>query len=215
MAFLFDTLKIADPTYLDIGANNPIRLSNTYYFYQMGSRVVCSEPNPVLSRQFRSIRPRNNTLNDGISPKTEQSLPFYLFGPGGDGVSTFCKDHADHSKKPPHSGSSKLSRSRSRPRIRSLNPILIMLRICSQSMSKAWTRRSCGPMTLKIMHQRSCARKITVRKVPSLQKIPNYMTSYCRNNIVRILILVSTTFLSDRMLRRSIFLKPNRFARET
>lgn len=99
MAFLFEKLQIAHPTYLDIGANNPIHLSNTYYFYQKGGRGVCIEPNPVLFDQFRSVRPRDTTLNVGIGPKTEQSLPFYLFGPEADGLSTFCKEHADHSEK--------------------------------------------------------------------------------------------------------------------
>src|SRR4051794_18414209 len=42
---LFGALKVAKPTYLDIGAYEPIRSNNTYLFYRQGGRGVLVEPN--------------------------------------------------------------------------------------------------------------------------------------------------------------------------
>ncbi len=46
--YLFDSLGIARPTYLDIGANHPKFSGNTFGFYKRGSRGVLVEPNPRL-----------------------------------------------------------------------------------------------------------------------------------------------------------------------
>lgn len=99
IAFLLDAIGITDPTYLDIGANNPRHLSNTYFFYQLGHRGVCIEPNPILYREFTKERPRDIVLNVGIGAETSESLPFYRFGPEADGLSTFSHEHALQSEQ--------------------------------------------------------------------------------------------------------------------
>src|SRR5262249_29835011 len=43
--FFFYHQRISNITYLDIGANEPIQLNNTYYFYRRGFRGVLVEPN--------------------------------------------------------------------------------------------------------------------------------------------------------------------------
>lgn len=43
--------------YVDIGAFDPISLSNTYLFYKRGWRGVCVEPNALLAGHYRDIRP--------------------------------------------------------------------------------------------------------------------------------------------------------------
>jgi glycosyltransferase involved in cell wall biosynthesis len=48
--FLLTWLKIKNPTYLDIGANDPVKLSNTYYFYKKGSRGVLIEPDSIFGQ---------------------------------------------------------------------------------------------------------------------------------------------------------------------
>ncbi len=63
---VFDTLRVPSPTYVDIGANHPVRLSNTFYFYRAGSRGVCIEPDPSLAKRIRSRRPRDLVLNVGV-----------------------------------------------------------------------------------------------------------------------------------------------------
>src|SRR5215470_302661 len=45
---LFNKLSIDRVSYLDIGANNPSFVSNTYLFYERGFRGVLVEPNPIL-----------------------------------------------------------------------------------------------------------------------------------------------------------------------
>ena len=42
--YLFQSMGIANPTYLDIGANHPYICSNTFLFYSRGSKGVCIEP---------------------------------------------------------------------------------------------------------------------------------------------------------------------------
>lgn len=65
---VFDMLKIARPTYLDIGAHHPTFLSNTFLFYEQGSRGVTIEPDPELHARFLSKRPGDTNLNIGVGP---------------------------------------------------------------------------------------------------------------------------------------------------
>ena len=46
--FIFESLKILKPNYLDIGAFKPFELSNTALFYENGCTGVLVEPNPDL-----------------------------------------------------------------------------------------------------------------------------------------------------------------------
>jgi FkbM family methyltransferase len=75
--YVFDFLKIPSPTYLDIGAHHPDYLSNTYLFYQQGSRGINIEPDPTLFKAFPKQRSRDMNLNIGISDH-EGELPFYI-----------------------------------------------------------------------------------------------------------------------------------------
>ena len=54
-------------SYLDIGANHPSRLSNSFYFYRKGSTGVLVEPDPHLFRKLQRKRPRDIVLNCGVS----------------------------------------------------------------------------------------------------------------------------------------------------
>jgi FkbM family methyltransferase len=93
---LFSSLDIQRPTYLDIGANHPKFISNTYYFYQRGSRGVLVEPNPRLSKRLRSARPDDVVLEVGIGAVSGTEADLYIFGGIFDGLSTFSKNEADH-----------------------------------------------------------------------------------------------------------------------
>lgn len=66
---VFDMLKIARPTYLDVGAHHPTFLSNTFLFYEQGSRGVTVEPDPELYARFLDKRPGDINLNIGIGPQ--------------------------------------------------------------------------------------------------------------------------------------------------
>lgn len=87
-------LGISQPTYLDIGANHPTYISNTYFFYIRGSKGVCVEPNPVLFRKFKLTRPRDIVLNVGIGHADNIKADFYLFPYSAHGLSTFSKEEA-------------------------------------------------------------------------------------------------------------------------
>ena len=74
----FEFIGIQSPTYLDIGANDPEKFSNTYFFYKKGSSGVCVEPNPALVGKFSKLRPRDRVLNVGVGISQEKEADFYI-----------------------------------------------------------------------------------------------------------------------------------------
>jgi FkbM family methyltransferase len=93
---LFYKLGIEKPDYLDIGANHPSYISNTYFFYLRGSRGVCIEPNPVLYKKIKQLRPGDIVLNAGIGVTDQEEADFYLFPYEAHGLSTFSKKEAEY-----------------------------------------------------------------------------------------------------------------------
>jgi FkbM family methyltransferase len=91
---IFSEIGITDATYIDIGAYDPIRGSNTFLFYLAGSHGVLVEPNPVYVEKLRRVRPRDTVIGKGIGVTAETSADYYDFG--GDGQdNTFSKEQAD------------------------------------------------------------------------------------------------------------------------
>lgn len=84
--------------YVDIGANNPIILSNTKKFYDRGWHGINIEPDTNNFKLFQKDRPRDINLNLGVS-KTAGILNFYVFEENT--LSTFSKESA---KKLIHEG---------------------------------------------------------------------------------------------------------------
>jgi FkbM family methyltransferase len=99
LAHLFYKLNISRPTYIDIGANHPAFISNTYFFYLRGSKGVCVEPNPVLFRKIKRTRPKDNVIHAGIGLTEQKEADFYLFPYKAHGLSTFSKEHAEYWEK--------------------------------------------------------------------------------------------------------------------
>jgi len=75
--YIFDVLRMPEPTYLDIGAHHPSHLSNTFIFYQNGSTGISIEPDPQLFSYIKKCRPRDVNLNIGISDQKD-ILDFYV-----------------------------------------------------------------------------------------------------------------------------------------
>ena len=96
LAHLFAQLEIKKPTYLDIGANEPRYISNTYYFYTRGSRGVLIEPNPYLYKKLKNYRPRDIVLNTGIGINDTTEADFYMFPNYANGLNTFSEKEARH-----------------------------------------------------------------------------------------------------------------------
>lgn len=67
-------------TYIDVGANHPIKFNNTYKFYKNGGFGVNIEPNPLLLPLYKLIRPHDINLNIGLGDKTSQKT-FYIIDP--------------------------------------------------------------------------------------------------------------------------------------
>lgn len=70
-------LRIKSPTYVDIGAHDPVRLSNTYLLYTLGCRGLLIEPDPDFVKQLSRKRPQDTVLAAGISADQPGTAPFY------------------------------------------------------------------------------------------------------------------------------------------
>lgn len=73
---MLDGLGLRRPRYLDIGAHDPARLSNTALFYALGGSGINIEADPVSFQNFPRARPRDINLNVGIGPVGGE-LPFF------------------------------------------------------------------------------------------------------------------------------------------
>ncbi len=78
--------------YVDVGAYDPERFSNTKRFYLKGWKGVNIEPNPDNIYKFYKARKRDVNLNVGIGTK-EKSFNFYKMFPST--LSTFSKHKAE------------------------------------------------------------------------------------------------------------------------
>ncbi|HQZ75889.1 MAG TPA: FkbM family methyltransferase, partial [Chitinophagaceae bacterium] len=88
-------MGIKNPTYLDIGANHPIALSNTYRLYTLGCRGVLIEPNPFLYKKLLQKRKGDKCINIGIAFDENTEADFYIFPEKYHGLNTFSKKEAD------------------------------------------------------------------------------------------------------------------------
>jgi FkbM family methyltransferase len=91
---IFKQLGMDKPSYLDVGANDPLYLSNTAIFTKLGSRGINIEANPALINNFYEQRPNDINLNIGVGTK-KGILPFYMFDESS-GCNTFSLKEAKH-----------------------------------------------------------------------------------------------------------------------
>lgn len=96
MEYLFAQLGIQHPSYLDIGANEPRRGSNTYRFYSRGSSGVLVEPNPLLVAKLSRKRRRDSIVNAGVQFNELTEADFFQFSSKFSGLGTFSKEDADY-----------------------------------------------------------------------------------------------------------------------
>ena len=82
--------------YVDIGAYDPTRFSNTKRFYLKGWNGINIEPDPIRINKFYKLRPRDVNLNVGVASKNG-SLNFFKFSPQT--LSTFSKSAATDYQK--------------------------------------------------------------------------------------------------------------------
>lgn len=89
---LFEIIGISKPSYIDIGAHHPIRLSNTALLHKNGSNGINIEANPILFKAFERERPDDVNLNCGLGEKCGEML-FYVCADST--LSTFSKRQAE------------------------------------------------------------------------------------------------------------------------
>lgn len=75
---LFTKLSVSQWTWLDIGAGDPLILSNTALFYERGCRGINVEPNIALYRSLCECRPEDVNLNIGVGTEPGY-LEYYMF----------------------------------------------------------------------------------------------------------------------------------------
>jgi len=100
--FLFQSVNIKKPSYLDVGANHPVSGSNSYFFYHRGSKGVCVEPEPHLFATIKRIRKRDICLNVGIGLNDSKEADFFIFHPKYSGWNTFSREEAEYRKQSGH-----------------------------------------------------------------------------------------------------------------
>jgi FkbM family methyltransferase len=61
------TIDVKRYLYIDVGANHPTEISNTYLLYGLGMRGVIIEPNRELVRLFHWFRREDRALEIGVS----------------------------------------------------------------------------------------------------------------------------------------------------
>lgn len=77
--------------YVDIGSHHPFRFSNTYAFYRRGWRGLCVDPLPGSAARFKRWRPRDITLEVGVSQHASD-LTYFMFNEAA--VNTFSAEMA-------------------------------------------------------------------------------------------------------------------------
>jgi FkbM family methyltransferase len=97
-ALLRETLKIAQPTYLDIGAADPVAVNNTYLFYTQGCHGVLVEPNPTYVERLRAVRPRDVVIAAGVGTGEASEADYYVIK-GKPMLNTFSPEMAESRKR--------------------------------------------------------------------------------------------------------------------
>jgi FkbM family methyltransferase len=75
--FVLSWMGISRISYLDLGANDPIRFSNTYRFYEKGHRGVLVEPEAQLSKAIRKARPKDICVASAVGITHDAEVSFY------------------------------------------------------------------------------------------------------------------------------------------
>lgn len=85
-----------DGFFVDIGAFDPVKYSNTNFFYQRGWNGINIEPSPDALMRFEKYRKRDQNLNLGISDRNARLDYFFYAEPA---LNTFDPDRVRFLKK--------------------------------------------------------------------------------------------------------------------
>lgn len=99
LAAIFGQIGVYKPSYIDLGANHPCRISNTAMFYENGCRGINIEANPLCIESFNKLRPEDVNLNIGVADQ-DGLLTFYKAG-DTNGLNTFSVEETQRWDTPP------------------------------------------------------------------------------------------------------------------
>ena len=94
--FIFDTISIAKPSYIDIGAHDPFLISNTALFSELGSTGINIDPDVNLLEKIKAVRPKDINLNLGVGPE-KSSMNLYIMSEKA--LNTLSKKEAENCVK--------------------------------------------------------------------------------------------------------------------
>lgn len=97
--FLFEVKGIKNPSYLDIGSNEPVKYNNSYFFYKnRNGKGVLIEPNPALADKIKSKRERDVLISAGVGfNDREEEADYYVMD--WHMFNTFSKEIAEETEK--------------------------------------------------------------------------------------------------------------------
>ncbi|WP_029621158.1 FkbM family methyltransferase [Pseudorhizobium marinum] len=91
--FLFRLMAIGPVRYLDLGANDPVKFSNSYKFYLEGGAGLLVEPDQDLAARIALARPRDICLAKAVSVGEANEVEFFKMS--SDTLSTTKRTTAD------------------------------------------------------------------------------------------------------------------------
>lgn len=91
--YVFKVRGLDTFSYLDIGANHPCQINNTFAFYLKGCRGVNVEPNPRMIEKFNLLRPDDVSIEAGASDENGELIYYQL---EASELNTFSKEHAEY-----------------------------------------------------------------------------------------------------------------------
>ena len=77
IADFLNNFNLRGSVYVDVGANHPSDISNSYLLYRKGFRGIIVEPNQELAGLFKKFRPKDIALAIGCSNENA-ILPFHI-----------------------------------------------------------------------------------------------------------------------------------------
>lgn len=197
--FFFQYRQIGEITYLDVGANEPVSLNNTYYFYRRGYRGVLVEPNRTLCQRIREKRPGDTVLEAGIGVTAEKEADYFIMSHHS--WNTFSREEAEHQVK------------ESQGKIRIMEvikmPLLNINDVMERYFQKAPTFLSVDTEGLDLAILKSidfsrfrpkviCAETLVSSTTRTRSEIPEFMAT--RDYVVRGGSFVNTVFVDSRIL---------------
>ena len=98
---LRDLMRIEHPTYVDIGAADPIESNNTYLLHWNGGHGVLVEPNPMYQERLHMHRPHDRILAMGVGITNATEADYYVIR-GRPALNTFSPDQVAFLRGPGH-----------------------------------------------------------------------------------------------------------------